>query len=441
MGAIEKPKLTFGRIVLMNLGFLGLQFSFGLQQGNMGPIYSYLGAHEAALPLLSLAGPVTGLLVQPVVGALSDRTVTRWGRRVPYFIVGAVLCSVGLFAMPYSSSILMAALLLWILDAANNVTMEPYRAYVSDRLGPEQRELGFLTQSSFTGLAQTLAYVAPSLLVFCGISRDALGGNGIPEVTKAAFVIGAVISIGTILWSVIAVPELPQPAADIARMRAEKAGVGTMLRDIAGAVREMPEAMRRMAWMSLFQWYAMMCYWSYVIYSIGRSVYGTSDSGSAGFRQAVLTNGQIGAFYNLVACGAAFAMVPIAKHYGARPVHAVCLAASGCAMLVIPQVHGVAWLFPAVVGIGLGWGSIMGNPYVMLANSIPAARTGVYMGIFNMFIVLPMMLFAVTMPLMYDGVLGGDPRHVLELGGVLMFAAAASTLRIRLAAPCVAVAG
>ena len=177
------PLLSPRQIVQMNVGFLGLQFSFGLQQSNMSPIYSYLGAEESALPLLYLAGPVTGLLVQPIVGAMSDRTDSRWGRRTPYFLIGAILCSLALLAMPYSSALWMAAALLWILDAANNITMEPYRAYVSDRLQPQQHAQGFLTQSAFTGLAQTLSYLAPSLLVWLGMNRDAVDANGIPDIT------------------------------------------------------------------------------------------------------------------------------------------------------------------------------------------------------------------------------------------------------------------
>ncbi len=434
MSPQPKPHLTMRQIVLMNLGFLGLQFSFGLQQGNMGPIYSYLGASEASLPLLQLAGPITGLLVQPIIGAMSDRTITRYGRRLPYFIIGAIICSLSLFAMPYAGSIFAAAMLLWSLDAANNITMEPYRAYVSDRLAPEQRELGFLTQSGFTGLAQTMAYGAPTILVALGMSRDALGGNGIPQITHAAFIIGSIISITTIIWSVLAVPELPMTPAELTAIRAKKPGLAATLGDIKDAVVDMPDAMRRMAVMCLFQWYAMMCYWSYVAYAIGRALFHTANPTSAGFREAVLASGQIGAFYNFIACIAAFAMVPISRRYGARSVHAACLAAAGIAMLAIPMVTERMWLFPAVIGIGLGWGSIMGNPYVMLADSIQAARTGVYMGIFNMFIVLPMLLFGVTMPLLYNHALGGDPRHVLVLGGVLMFIAAGAALAIRVPA-------
>ena len=201
-----KPLLSARQIVQMNVGFLGLQFSFGLQQSNMSPIYAYLGAEEAALPLLYLAGPMTGLLVQPIVGALSDRTLSRWGRRTPYFLIGAVLCSLALLAMPYSSALWMAAALLWILDAANNITMEPYRAYVSDRLDESQHAQGFLTQSAFTGLAQTLSYLAPSLLVWFGMNKDMVDANHIPVITKVSFLIGAVLSVCTIsrpLWSFV----------------------------------------------------------------------------------------------------------------------------------------------------------------------------------------------------------------------------------------------
>ena len=197
MQSIAKPRLSLLRIIEMNIGFFGLQFSFGLQQANMGPIYGFLGAEEATMPLLWLAGPMTGLLVQPIVGAMSDRTSSRYGQRTPYFLIGAIICSISLFLMPYSSTLWMAASLLWILDAGNNITMEPYRAYVADRLVPDQRSIGFLTQSAFTGLAQTLSYLAPTLLTSF-VARDVLDANGIPVVVKIAFIIGAILSISTI---------------------------------------------------------------------------------------------------------------------------------------------------------------------------------------------------------------------------------------------------
>ena len=427
-----KPHLSLRQIVQMNVGFLGLQFSFGLQQSNMSPIYSYLGADEAALPLLSLAGPMTGLLVQPIIGAMSDRTVSRWGRRTPYFLVGAILCSLSLLAMPYSAALWMAASLLWILDAANNVTMEPYRAYVSDRLDPQQHALGYLTQSAFTGLAQTLSYLAPSLLVWAGMNKDLVDANNIPVITKVSFLIGAVLSVTTIAYSMWRVPELPLTPAQRADIAGKKRGVGATLREIWDAVIEMPTAMRQMAVMKLFQWYGMICYWQYVTYSIARSLFATSDPTSVGFRDAVLVNGQIGGFYNAVAFVAAFALVPFARRFGAQKMHAACLTAAGLGMLAIPGIQHQAWLFVPMIGVGLGWASIMGNPYVMLARSIPPERTGVYMGIFNMFIVIPMLIQSVTLPLYYHRLLGGDARNVILLAGALLLCAALATLFVRL---------
>lgn len=437
-----RPRLSLARILEMNLGFLGLQFSFGLQQGNMGPIYSYLGADEAQLPILQLAGPITGLLIQPLIGAMSDATDSRWGRRTPYFLFGALLCAVGLLAMPLSASLLMAVSLLWLLDAGNNITMEPYRAYVSDRLAPDQRQAGFLTQSAFTGLAQMLAFLTPSLLVWAGMNRDWVDAHGIPYTTRVVFMAGAVLSAVTIAWSVLRVRELPLTAAERAGIAARPRGAWAVLHEIGSAIADMPRAMRQLAVMSLFQWFAMAGYWGYVIYAIGRGVYGTADPHSAAFRSAVLTNGEMAAFYNAVAFVGAFAMVPLARRWGAGPLHALCLAAGGLAFLALPHIADKAWLFVPAIGTGLAWGSIMGNPYVILANAIPPQRTGVYMGIFNMMIVIPMLLFALTMSELdlgfvrlglgvYDRLLGHDPRNVLTLSGLCMFAAALAVLWVR----------
>lgn len=426
-----KPFLSARQILQMNVGFLGLQFSFGLQQANMSPIYAYLGAEESALPLLYLAGPVTGLLVQPIVGAMSDRTLSRWGRRTPYFLVGAILCSLALLAMPYSSALWMAAGLLWILDAANNITMEPYRAYVSDRLDEAQHPQGFLTQSAFTGLAQTLSYLAPSILVWLGMNRDATDGNPIPTIVKFSFLVGAALSLGTILYSVTRVRELPLTPHEVAAIRRRPAGLGATLAEIGHAIVEMPTAMRQLAVMKLFQWYGMVCYWQYVVHAIARSLFDTADPRSPGFNEAVLVNGQAGGFYNGVACIAAFGMVPFTRRFGAGRVHAVCLTLGGLGMLVLPSMPDRWWLFFPMLGVGLAWGSIMGNPYVMLARSIPPQRTGVYMGIFNMFIVIPMLIQSFTLPLYYTGLLGGDPRHVVMLGGALLICAALAALFVK----------
>jgi maltose/moltooligosaccharide transporter len=426
-----KPHLSFWQILNMNVGFFGIQFSFGLQQANMTPIYQMLGAEGKELPLLWLAGPVTGLLVQPIVGALSDRTTHRWGRRTPYFLYGALLCSLGLLAMPFSPALWFAASLLWILDAANNVTMEPYRAYVSDRLNPDQHASGFLTQSAFTGLAQTTAYLAPSILVWLGMSKGTMGANGIPLIVTVAFLIGALLSFTTVYWSIKKVPELPLAPAEKAAIAAKSRSVGAIFAEIWDAILTMPPTMRRLWWMALFQWYGMMCYWQYIVPSVASAVYGVTDPKAPGYVDAVLTNGQIGGFYNAIAFIAAFAMVPFTRRLGAKWVHAFALACAAAAMWLLPGIREKAWLFVPMLGVGLAWASIMGNPYVLLAGSIPPERAGVYMGIFNMFIVIPMIIQMLTLPLLYDSVLGGRPENVIRLAGVLLACAAVAVMFVK----------
>ena len=431
MSSVPKPRLRFWQILNMNVGFFGIQFSFGLQQSNMSPIYKYLGAHDGSLPYLWLAGPITGLLVQPLIGALSDRTETRLGRRTPYFLVGALLCSLCLLAMPFSPALWIAASLLWILDAANNVTMEPYRAFVSDRLDTSQHAVGFLTQSAFTGLSQTLAYLTPSLLVLLGMNVAARNAHGIPYVVVTAFLIGALFSVASIGWSVWTTPELPLTDAERQRMRRAPRSLAATLGEIVTAVREMPSTMRQLAVMMLFQWYAMFCYWEYIPLSLARTLYGNTDSASAGFSQAVLINGQIGGFYNFVAFLSAFAMIPLARRLGPQRLHAACLMLGGAGLLTLPLIHSYALLFVPMLGLGLAWASMMGNPYAMLAGSIPPERAGVYMGIFNVFIVVPMLLQIVSIPLLYHRALGDNPQNVIRLAGLGLLIAAALVLRVR----------
>ena len=376
---IVRPQLSFAQILNMNVGFFGIQYSFGLQQSNMSPIYRYLGADEASLPLLWLAGPMTGLLVQPIIGAMSDRTLSPRGRRTPYFLVGAVLCSIALLWMPFSSALWMAAGLLWILDAGNNVTMEPYRAFVSDKLDESQHSIGFGTQSAFTGLGQTLSYLTPSLLVYFGLNRDLVNGRGIPLITVWAFIIGSVLSITSILWTVRTTKEIPLSTEERARLAALPRGMGASLREVAEAMREMPTTMKQLAVMKLFQWYAMFCYWQYIVLSLAATLFQTHDAASPGFREASLVNGQIGGFYNFVAFVGAFALVPFARRVGCKGTHAICLTLAGLAMLSIPTITDRTWLFVPMIGIGLAWASIMSNPYVMLAGCIPQQRVGAMM--------------------------------------------------------------
>lgn len=427
---LRKPRLRFWQIINMNVGFFGIQFSFGLQQSNMSPIYKYLGAHDGNLPYLWLAGPITGLLVQPLIGAMSDRTDSKLGRRTPYFLIGALICSVCLLAMPFSPALWVAASLLWILDAANNVTMEPYRAFVSDRLDESQHTVGFLTQSAFTGLSQTLAYLTPSLLVIVGMNMTSTNAHGIPYAVVTAFVIGAIFSVVSIGWSAWTTPELPLSDEERARMRARPRSARATLAEIVTAVREMPTTMRQLAVMMLFQWYAMFCYWEYITLSLAHTLYGSTNAATPGFGEAVLITGRIGGFYNFIAFVTAIAMMPLARRIGPQKVHAGCLILGGLGLISLPLIHNPWLLLVPMLGLGLTWASMMGNPYAMLAGSIPAERAGVYMGIFNGFIVLPMIAQILTIPLLYHRVLGGNPENVIRLAGAGLVIAALLALRI-----------
>ena len=429
---LPKPRLSFWQIINMNFGFFGIQYSFGLQQSNMSPIYKYLGAEEASLPYLWLAGPMTGLIVQPLIGAISDRTNTRLGRRTPYFLIGAILCSISLFWMPFSSALWMAASLLWILDAANNITMEPYRAFVSDKLNEDQHSLGFLTQSAFTGLGQTLSYLTPSLLVWFGMSRDALNSKNIPYITITAFIIGSFFSLFSILWTVRTTKENPLTEEELKKINSAPTGLAATLREIIEAIKDMPLTMKQLALVKLFQWYAMFCYWQYIVLSISQTFFKTTEQSAPGFREASLINGQVGGFYNFMAFIGAFALVPFTRRFGPKVMHSVCLTLAAIGMMYIPSIASKTILFIPMIGIGLAWASMMGNPYIMLAGCIPPERTGVYMGIFNMFIVIPMIIQIFTLPLFYNSWLDGNPENVIRLAGALLLCGAIAVLFVKL---------
>lgn len=417
----RRPGLNVRALVNMNVGFFGIQYSFGLQQGNMSPIFATLGADEASIPWLWLAGPVTGLVVQPIVGAMSDRTRTRLGRRTPYFLVGALIASLGLVLMPFSAALWMAASLLWILDAANNIAMEPYRAFVSDHVPRERQSAAFLIQSAMTGFGQTLAYLTPTLLVAMGVARSAIGEHGIPDTTLYAFLIGAVFSIGTIGYTVLTTREHPIPPGDDAGP--DGLSWRRVVGDLVHAARTMPRPMRRLIPMCMLQWYAMFCYWQYVVLCLAVTVFGGESSRSTALNEASLLNGQLGGFYNAIACVGALLLIPVARRLDPARTHAICLAVGGIAMVSVPMIDTASWLFVPMIGIGLLWASIMGNPYTMIADCIPSERAGVYMGLFNLFIVVPMLVQIATLPLFYERLLGGRPGGPLLLGGALLLLA------------------
>ncbi|MCL4166868.1 UNVERIFIED_CONTAM: hypothetical protein GTU68_019236, partial [Idotea baltica] len=378
----------------MNFGFFGIQFSFGLQQSNMSAIYKYLGASEHEIPILWLAGPVTGLIIQPIIGALSDGTWSpRFGRRKPFFLIGAVLASIALIFMPFSQTIWMAAGLLWILDAGNNIAMEPYRAFVSDKLEKKQHSIGFLMQSFFTGLGSTLANFTPAILITFGIfALSDTMENGIPVATYWAFFIGAFASIASVLYSVLTTPEYPPTPEELEKLKEEKLHGNVISRtynDLVAALKDMPLTMKQLIPVKFFTWYAMFCYWQYLTSTLSLSLFGTLDQNTDGFKQAQVLTGQLNGTYNIICFMLAFALVPLAYKIGAKGVHFLCLCLGGIGLMLIPSIQ-ITTIYLYTFGLGIAWASMLAMPYQLLAGSIPKEKTGVYMGIFNMFIVIPM---------------------------------------------------
>ncbi len=427
MASDGKPRLTLLRVVELNLGFFGLQFSFGLVVGNTSPIFRTLGATEGLLPLLWLAGPVTGMLVQPVVGALSDRTTSRFGRRTPYIFLGALLATSSLFALPLAPYLWLAVGLLWVLDTANNMILEPYRACIVDRLPRDQLPGGFLVQSAFTGLAQTLAHTLPWLIALI-LGHHLAEGNGVPLSVRAAFALGAVVTLSSILYSLARMPEAPLTPDQRETIRKARAANHNILVEIFHALRDMPAPMRRLALPMLCQWYAMFAFWQYFLDVLARNLFGTSDPTTPAYRDAILTSLKLGTLYNAIAFLAAILMIPLARRWPLRRIHASCLAVCGLAMILIPRTNSLPTLAWLKVGIGIGWAALMGNNHALLAACLPPHKTGIYMGIFNLFVVLPMFLESMTLPLLYPLLLGTNPSQVLVLGGFMMILAALTIL-------------
>lgn len=423
------PPLTLQQIILMNFGFFGIQYSFGLQQTAINPIFSFLNANPEELPLLNLAGPMTGLIIQPLIGAMSDRTWSpRWGRRKPYFLIGALGCSLCLFAYPFSTALWMAVLLLWLLDASNNTAMEPYRAFIADRLPPEQHASGFLTQSFFTGLGITLANVS---LFFFQKSIAGETASGIPYWVFGSFFVGAICSIGSVLLSVSKTPEIPPTEAELAAIRAKKGGLVAAITEIAEAIKEMPKPLWQLALVYLFQWYAMFCYWQYVSHSIAQSVWKATSENKELYSEAVAWTGLVNGFYNVVTFLSAFALVAVARKYGAKWVHAGALILAAVGLWMFPHISNKYMLFVPMIGFGIAWASMMGVPYIIAVAAIPRERYGVYMGIINMMIVIPMLIQTLTFGKVYHNFLGATPGNAIMFAGALLFMAAMATLLIK----------
>ena len=427
---MNKPRLSFWQIWNMSFGFLGIQFGWGLQLANMSPIYKYLHAEESSLPYLWLAGPITGLLIQPIIGSMSDRTWNRLVRRRPYFLTGAILASVALFVMPDSSAVWMAAGLLWILDASINITMEPFRAFVADKLPEEQRTLGFVMQSFFIGIGQTLANALPYL--FSAMGLIGVMATGIPLSVDYSFKIGAIVFLAAVVWTVASTKEYPPEDMEaFERMRREKRGCLAGFAEIGSSLAEMPATMKQLAVVQFFTWFALPCMWQFFGIAVARHVFNAPDEKSPLFAAGAEWGGLCFAAYNVVCFVIAFLLPSLARKTSRKTVHTIALVCGGIGLISVYFIANKWMLFASMAGVGIAWASILSMPYVMLSTAVPQARMGVYMGVFNLFIVIPQIVMSLIVPNIFNNVLGADPRNAVVLGGISMLVAAVTVLGVR----------
>ncbi len=435
---MRKPRLRFGEIWNMSFGFLGIQFGWGLQLANMSAIYSYLGARESDIPLLWLAGPVTGLIVQPIIGAMSDRTWTWLGRRRPYFLVGAILSSIALFLMPDSTSVRMAASFLWVLDASINISMEPFRAFVADKLNPDQRTAGFVMQSFFIGVGATLANALPWIFGYFGVSGRT--ASGIPLTVQYSFKIGAVAFLLAVLWTVVTTREYPpEDMEEFQRMRKQHKGIGALIKslvaEIFSAIRDMPATMKQLAVVQLFTWLGLFCMWLFFGLMTSYHVFGATSPQDSLFPLGGEWGGICFAVYSIVTFVVAFALAKLAAVTSRKAVHAGSLICGGVGLLSVYFIHDKWTLLFTMIGVGIAWASILSMPYAILSGALPPARIGIYMGVFNFFIVIPEIFQALTFGPIIRALFGPEnhnaPLYMVMTGGAFMLVAALLVARVQ----------
>lgn len=422
---MNRPRLRFWQIWNMSFGFFGIQFGWGLQMGNMSAIYEYLGANESQLPLLWLAAPLTGLLVQPIVGHMSDRTWGPLGRRRPYFLVGAILSSLALFAMPHSGTLWMAAGLLWVLDASVNVSMEPFRAFVADLLPDEQRTVGYAMQSVFIGAGAVIASKLPGWLQDGGVSIATTDAQPIPRTVVIAFSVGAAVFLVAVLWTVFTTREYPPEDLEALR-RKQAEGFG----EIWVAFREMPKTMKQLAAVQFFTWMGLFCMWIFFTVAVARNIMGATDAGSPLYERGLNLARDCFAQYNFVAFLAAMGFLWLGRMMPAKWIHFGSLLLGGLGLASVGVLREPWMLLTAFVGVGIAWASILSMPYAMLSNSLRPDRMGVYMGIFNFFIVIPQILVAILISRVMESFPQVNRLSAVVFGGICLLIAAGLTLLV-----------
>jgi maltose/moltooligosaccharide transporter len=413
--------MTTNSLLMMNLGFFGVQFSFGLTQSAVNPLFLLIGASPGQLPILNLAGPITGLLIQPLIGAMSDRTWhPRWGRRRPFITCGAILCAIILAAFPFVGALWLGVLCFWLLDAGNNTSMEPYRAFISDRLPKSQLARGFLTQSMFTGAGAVLANI--SLFGLQKVSAlDKTAGNGVPYWMYVCFMIGTVCILVTVLTAMARTKELTPSDEDLEEIRNAPKGLHHAIFDIRVAVKAMPVAMHKIGLVFFFQWYAMFIYWQFLAPSLGETVFHSpSDLSGPSGADAISWSGLQNGAYNFVTMVSALFLVGTAQKIGAKRVHAAALGLAAVSLIWLSHIHNQYLALVPMIGVGIFWASAVGVPYLMVASMVPAKRTGVYMGILNMMIVVPMLIETVTFGWIFSHLLNSKGSNAMMLAGILL---------------------
>jgi maltose/moltooligosaccharide transporter len=406
----------------MSFGFFGIQFGWGLQMANMSAIYQYLGASEGDLAILWLAAPVTGLIVQPIIGHYSDRTWTRLGRRRPYFLGGAILASVALVAMPNSSSVWMAAGLLWMLDASVNISMEPFRAFVGDLLPPSQRQLGFSMQSLLIGLGAVLSGSLPWVITRLGFGGGPTAPGLIPHSVHLAFYLGSVVFLGSVLYTVVTTPEIPPDPESAAALATGRSAFS----EIVHGVLTMPRMMRQLAVVQFFTWLGLFCMWLYFAPAVGREIF-HGEPGSAAYQSGVEWAGVCLSAYSFFAFVVSFGLVALARRgIRTRAIYRTGLICGGLGLISTGFWGDYHCLLVSMAGVGIGWATILSMPYAMLADAIPAERMGFYMGVFNFFIVLPQIVAAAVLGPVVRHLFGGHALPAVVTGGVSLLIAAAS---------------
>jgi len=430
---MEKPRLHFWQIWNMSFGFFGIQFGWGLQMANMSAIYEYLGARADQIPIFWLAAPLTGLIVQPIIGHMSDHTWGRLGRRRPYFLTGAILSSLALLLMPKSGTLWMAAGLLWILDASINVSMEPFRAFVADLLPEDQRTRGFAMQSLFIGLGAVIASALPYVLTnWLHIGGSTAAAHTIPISVRLSFYTGAAVFFGAVLWTILTTKEYPPEDLDaFRRAKAQAAGLVANAREILQSIGAIPETMRQLAAVQFCTWLGLFCMWLYFPVAVAHNVFNAPSETSRIYTDGVEWAGLCFGMYSAVCFAFSFALPWVAARLGRKTTHSLCLLCGAAGLLSVAIIHDKWMLLLSMTGVGIAWASTLAMPYAILAGCLPANKVGVYMGIFNFSIVLPEIITALAFGWLMSHVFDNNRLAAVITGGVFMILAALLMQRVQ----------